>query len=131
MRDAARWLVLTALALLISGLAVGAAGATTSTVDDPSGSTGPTPTTAPTSPEPSAPDSNPQDSTPQTSSPDNTLIAAGEPDSSIDVTTTTIGVVGFILLIALASWWMVRRNDPDSRPMPRAPGQSTPPSDLI
>jgi hypothetical protein len=130
MGSAARSLVLTAL-VLIGGLAVGAAGATASTVDDPSGSTEPLVTTAPTSPEPSTPDSSPGDSTSETSSPINTLIAAGTPDSNIDTTTTTIAVVGFILLVALASWWMVRRNDPDSKPMPRAGGQSTPPSDLI
>ncbi len=136
MRSAPRWL-LTALVMLIGVLAVGSASATASTVDDPSGTTA-TPTATATTvpeasavPETSAPDSSPESTMPATSSPADTLIAAGEPDDSIDTTTATIAVVGFVLLVALASWWMVRRNDPDSEPMPRTPSQSPPPSDLI
>ena len=54
------------------------------------------------------------------------LVGAGDPDSDIDTTTAAIAVVGFVALLALASWWMVRRSDPDAAPMPPPP-----PSDLI
>ena len=99
-------------------------------------STGPTPapTTEPTL-EPETPDSTPPESTPATTEPDDstpdtslddTLVGAGDPDSDIDTTTAALAVVGFIALIGLASWWMVRRSDPDAAPMPPPP-----PSDLI
>ena len=42
-----------------------------------------------------------------------------------------LAVVGFVLLVGLASWWMVRRSDPDAEPMPPVPPSTPPPSDLI
>ena len=89
----------------------------------------------PTDPEPSAPDTTPDttepdDSVPSTST-EETLIAAGDPDDDVDTTTAALAIIGFILLVAVAGWWMVRRTDPDGEPMPRRDGQTGPPSDLI
>jgi hypothetical protein len=94
----------------------------------------------PISPPPTVPESSAPDTTPDTIEPDDsipststeeTLIAAGDPDPDIDTTTAVTAIVGFILLVAVASWWMVRRSDPDADPMPRRDGQTAPPSDLI
>ena len=134
MRDTARWPLLALALLAIGALPVGVARATFSSatafaspVDSPE-------TTASTAPEPTIPSTSPatdpDDSSPVTSTPD-TLVAAGEPDDNIDATTTSIAVVGFLLLLAIASWWMVRRSDPDAEPMPRTPNQSELPGDLI
>jgi hypothetical protein len=95
----------------------------------------PEPTTEPSSPEPTGPDSTPVTSEPDTSTPtsqgDDELVGAGSPDSDVDSTTATIAVVGFVLLVALAGWWMVRRTDPDAEPMPRRHPETGPPSDLL
>jgi hypothetical protein len=64
-----------------------------------------------------------------TAAPDTTIVGAGQPDDEVNATVTTIAVIGFILLLAVASWWMVRRRDPDAQPMP--PAHDVPPSDLI
>jgi hypothetical protein len=108
------------------------------TTPDPTPGTTPDPTPDPTL-EPEAPDSTPPESTTESTtestepedstsdtSLDDALVGAGDPDSEIDTTTAAIAVVGFIALIGLASWWMVRRSDPDAAPMPPQP-----PSDLI
>jgi len=83
-----------------------------------------------TSPD-TTPDSEPPDTSPDTepTTPDDTLVGAGDPDSDVDTTRAVIAVVGFLALLAVASWWMVRRPDPDGRPMPTT--DSAPPSDLI
>jgi len=124
MREPARWSALvvavaaTALSLWAVPLGAGAAGvwsgAPASTITASAGTT-PEPTT--TAPESTAVTTDPEDSTPDTSI-DDALVGAGNPDSDIDTTTATIAVVGFIALLVLASWWMVRRTDPDSAPMP-------------
>jgi hypothetical protein len=88
-----------------------------------------------TAPEPTAPDSTPATSEPDTSTSDapanDELVGAGSPDSDVDSTTAAIAVVGFVLLVALAAWWMVRRSNPDAEPMPREHPEPGPPSDLI
>jgi hypothetical protein len=140
MREAARWSVLVVVAVSMWAVPLGAAAigwtaapgvslvATVDTTPDPTvpDTTAPEATTATTEPD----DSTPEDSTPGESVADlpgdDNLVGAGDPDSDINTTTATIAVVGFILLVAIASWWMVRRTDPDARPMPRQP-----PSDLI
>jgi hypothetical protein len=63
--------------------------------------------------------------------PDDTLVAAGEPDSDIAGTVAAIAVVGFVLLVGVAAWWMVRRSNPDAGPKPPVPPSGPPPSDLI
>ena len=101
-------------------------GAPDTTVDQPSD-------TLPdaTAPDPTTPGSTePDDSAPETSVQD-TLVAAGNPDDDIDTTTATIAVVGFIALLTVASWWMVRRTNPDAEPMPGQHGEPGPSSDLI
>ena len=129
MREAARW----------SSLVVGLAAATLSLWAVPQGvaasawanlpaSVDTTPdrdTTSTTEPESTTATTEPDDSTPDTSIED-ALVGAGNPDSDIDTTTATIAVVGFVALLAMASWWMVRRSDPDAAPMPPQP-----PSDLV
>ncbi len=66
-----------------------------------------------------------------TSPPDDTLVGAGDPDGEIDGTVAAIAVIGFVVLLAIASWWMVRRSNPDNQPMPPRPPGDSPPSDLI
>lgn len=64
-------------------------------------------------------------------SPEDALVGAGEPDTDIDGTVAFVAVVGFLILLAIASWWMVRRSDPDAQPMPPRPAGGGPESDLI
>lgn len=142
MRDAARWSVLVVVAVSMWAVPLGAAAigwtvapgvsliATVDTTPDPTvpDTTAPeaTTTTSTTEPDDSTPeDSGPGDSVPDTPG-DDDLVGAGDPDSDINTTTAAIAVVGFILLVGVASWWMVRRTDPDAGPRPRQP-----PSDLI
>lgn len=80
--------------------------------------------TEPTTPvDTTAPDTEP-DAT-ATSTPDDTLVGAGTPDDDVDPLNATLAIIGFVALVGLASWWMVRRDDPDAAPMP--PGR--PPDD--
>jgi hypothetical protein len=126
MREAAR---LTTLAIVVwaaiwavpHGVAAGEvwSGQPASTID------GTTPEPDTTEPESTTATTEPDDSIPDTTI-DDTLVGAGEPDSDIDTTTAAIAVVGFVTLLVLASWWMVRRSNPDAAPMPPRP-----PSDLI
>jgi hypothetical protein len=136
MREAARWstLVIVVWAALWAVPQAAAAGGvwsgpSASTITASTG-TAPEPTPESDTPDTTEPDSTtattePDDSTPDTSI-DDALVGAGEPDSDIDTTTAAIAVVGFVALLVLASWWMVRRSDPDAAPMP--PQR---PSDLI
>ena len=71
----------------------------------------------------------PETTEPEDSTPDDTLVGAGDPDDDIDTTVAVLAVVGFAILLGVASWWMVRRSNPDAQPMP--PQGSPPPSDLI
>ncbi len=87
------------------------------------------PDTPPATAEPTPPDTTPPDTT--TSPPDETLVGAGDPDGEIDGSVAAIAVVGFLVLLAIASWWMVRRYDPDREPMPPRPPGDPPPSDLV
>ena len=90
----------------------------------------PEPTTEPDTPETTESESTTETTEPDDSTPDTTiddaLVGAGDPDSDIDTTTAAIAIIGFVALLGLASWWMVRRSDPDAAPMPPRP-----PSDLI
>jgi len=91
------------------------------------GSNTPAPSDTPATTEPA-----PSETTspaPDESTPDDTLVGAGDPDGDIDTTVAAIAVIGFVILLGVASWWMVRRSDPDAQPMP--PRSSPPPSDLI
>jgi hypothetical protein len=73
------------------------------------------------------PPSEPTESESDDTTPDNALVGAGEPDDDIDTTVAVVAIGGFVALLAVASWWMVRRSDPDAEPMPPGP----PPSELI
>lgn len=134
MREAARWSTLVVgvtTAATLWAVPYGAAVASAWSGVPPSMiATTPDPTLEPGAPASTPPESTtattePDDSTPDTSL-DDTLVGAGDPDSDIDSTTAAIAVLGFIALVGLASWWMVRRADPDAAPMPPPP-----PSDLI
>lgn len=85
--------------------------------------------TIPAPSESAPPDTMAPDSTPDSTAPAPTLVVADEPGDEIDTTLTAITVTGFVLLLAVASWWMVRRKDPDAQSMP--PVSSAPPSDLV
>jgi hypothetical protein len=68
---------------------------------------------------------------PATSEPVDSASATGEDDDS-DGTVALIAVLGFVLLLVIASWWMVRRGDPDAQARPPAPDpDASPGSDLI
>lgn len=73
------------------------------------------------------PTSEPTESESDDTTPDDALVGAGEPDDDIDTTVAVVAIGGFVALLAVASWWMVRRSDPDAEPMPPGP----PPSELI
>lgn len=110
-----------ALCVLALSLPAAAAG--------PVGAVAPSDTT-PVSTEPAPPETTvPDDGAPDESTPDDTLVGAGTPDDDIDTTVAVVAVVGFVILLGVASWWMVRRSDPDAQPMP--PRGGSPPSDLI
>lgn len=136
MREAARWsaLVIVAWAALWAVPQVAFAGDGWSGVPAPtiapSTASTPEPTLEPDTPDTTEPESTTATTEPDESTPDTTiddaLVGAGDPDSNIDTTTAAIAVVGFVALLGLASWWMVRRSDPDAAPMPPQP-----PSDLI
>lgn len=74
------------------------------------------------------PDTEPDDTTPETTEPVDTepetteatggLVGAGDPDGELDALYVTLAIIGFVGLLAVASWWMVRRDDPDAEPMP-------------
>lgn len=121
MRDIARGAAAISVGVLCSlSLSLPAAAAMRSNATAPSDTTPATTEPAPsetTSPEP------------EEGTPDDTLVGAGDPDSDIDTTVAAIAVIGFVILLGVASWWMVRRSDPDAQPMP--PRSSPPPSDLI
>jgi hypothetical protein len=119
MRDIARGAAAIGVGMLCAlGLSLPAAAALHSSTDVPSETT--PETTEPTPPETSEPDD---------STPDDTLVGAGDPDDDVDTTVAVIAVVGFAILLGVASWWMVRRSNPDAQPMP--PQGGSPPSDLI
>jgi hypothetical protein len=110
--------VLCVLALSLPAAAAGPAGAVAPSDTEPG-------TTEPAPPETTVPD----DSTPEESIPDDTLVGAGNPDDDVNATVAAIAVVGFVILLGVASWWMVRRSNPDAQPMP--PQGGPPSSDLI
>lgn len=101
-RSAAGLLVLTAAIFFF-----GFAGSVNATVPDPTG-TDPSDTTAP----------------PNTEAPDDTLVPADETvqeeDEALNV--APVAIVGFLVLLAIASWWMLRRDDADDQPSP-PPGE--------
>ena len=136
MREAARWstLVIVVWAALWAVPQAASAGGlwsgpSASTIAASTGTTTePTPepdTTDTTEPESTTATTEPDDSTADTTI-DDVLVGAGNPDSDIDTTTAAIAVVGFVTLLVLAIWWLVRRSYPDAAPMPPQP-----PSDLI
>ena len=138
----ARWTVVAALAVAASFAPSATSArqhvwsiAPDSTVDGSPGTAPETTVSKPSIPEPTAPESTPATSEPDTSTPtsqgNDELVGAGSPDSDVDSTTAAIAVVGFVLLVALAGWWMVRRTDPDAEPMPRRHPETGPPSDLL
>lgn len=118
------------IAILVGAASVSipSAGAGASTDDEA------TPTVAVTG-EPSPGSSVPDDSAPDRTTPDTTepggLIGAGEPDSHIDPLYTALAVLGFVGLVGVASWWMVRRDDPDAGPMPPRGDTDPPAGELI
>ena len=58
---------------------------------------------------------------------DSTTAPAGDSGHANDDDNSTLvalGIVGFVVLLAVAAWWMVRRDDPDRRPLPTDDGWS-------
>ena len=76
-----------------------------------------------TEPDPTEPDS----TEPDTTEP----VAVDTDGDAAENTVAVIAVIGFGALIALASWWMVRRRDVDDVPHPPAPDEPLPGQDLL
>ena len=78
-------------------------------------------------------------STPDTTQPDTTEPDATEPaemvsdDDSSVTAVTVVAVLAFVLLLGLAAWWMVSRNDQDDAeyPQPLDPDEPLPGQDLL
>jgi hypothetical protein len=103
-----------AAVIVVSGFVVfGFSGTALATVPDTS-ATGPSESTAPPTTEESE-DTIPDDSAVPS---DETL---EEEDEGVDV--APVAIVGFILLLAIASWWMVRQDDVDDGPSPPPIGE--------
>jgi hypothetical protein len=79
--------------------------------------------------EPPAEESDPEDSTPATAPPDEEPETSAPPgddapadddvvgdaaDDDVDPVLITLAVAGFVALLAVAAWWMFRRDDPDA-----------------
>lgn len=112
-----------AVIVLLGTLSASPVAATTGT--SPGGTTPGAPET--TAPEPtgtSEPETTEADvTTSVTETPSEELVGA-EPDTDGDV--ALIAIVGLVLVLSLAAWWMVRRDD--ERPVP---DREPPPTDLI
>jgi hypothetical protein len=71
--------------------------------------------------------SEPATSEPTTSGPTTSTPTTGSADSvedeadPVDTTVAIIGTIGFVALIGVAAWWMVRRRNDDDEPHPRQP----------
>ncbi len=74
-------------------------------------------TTEPNTSEPNT--TEPEDTEPPSSEPGAGTPARAADDDSVDTAAAIIGTIGFIALVAVAAWWMVRRNDGDDAPHPR------------
>lgn len=108
--------------ILVSGFAVfGFAGTALATVPDP-------PATEPS--ESSVP---PTTEAPEDTLPDDAAVPSDESleeeDEGLNV--APVAIVGFILLLAIASWWMIRQDDVDDRPSPPPSGEPEWPADQI
>ncbi len=65
--------------------------------------------------------------TPDTTQPETTEPAPSDHSDGADITAATIvSLLAFALLLVLAGWWMVSRNDDDDAPHPRPPGVDEP-----
>jgi len=100
------------LILTVAVLFFGFAGSVSATVPNPTG-TDPSDTTAP-----------PTTEAPDDTLPDDTLVPGDETvqeeDEGLDV--APVAIVGFLVLLTIASWWMLRRDDVDDQPSP-VPGE--------
>jgi heme A synthase len=112
----------TPIALLVISacfFVVGTAGTAAAAMPDFSESPTPDSTTAP--PATDAPvDTSPADTSP----PDADVPGdetTQEEDEGVDV--APIAIVGFVILVAIAGWWMVRRDDADDQPSPPPSGE--------
>ncbi len=95
------------------------AGTAAATMSDFSESVAPDSTTAPPDTD-APPDTSPPDTSPgDADDPERETVE--EEDEGVDV--APIAVVGFIILVAIASWWMVRRDDADDQPSPPPSGE--------
>lgn len=73
----------------------------------------------------------PDETEPEGTAPPTSLVGAGDPGGELEPAQVAIAIVGFLLLVGVAAWWMVRRDDPDTGPMPPERDDRFPPSDMI
>ena len=66
-----------------------------------------TPTTAP-------PDEEPETSEPPDDGPADDEVVVDAADDDVDPVLVSLAVAGFVALLAVAAWWMFRRDDPDA-----------------
>jgi len=57
--------------------------------------------------------------------PDDSIVPSDESpeEEDEDLNVAPVAIVGFILLLAIASWWMIRQDDADDRPSPPPTGE--------
>jgi len=111
-------------ALLIA-VAIGAPYARVNASRSPMTSLVPSAAATPTTDETSPPDTSPADTSPARTTQESVPPASPDPtgDDTSDRAAVAVAVVGFIALLGIAVWWMLRRTDPDDQPYPR-PGNS-------
>lgn len=81
--------------------------------------------------EPTTPDTTTPETPPETEPTDPTT-EPGASDDPVDPLSVALGILGFVVLLAVAGWWMIKRVDPDSQPHPPPDDDSaTPGSHLI
>jgi hypothetical protein len=94
----------------------GSAPETTAPDDVPDEETPPDDTAPATTP----PATNPPDEAPDSSEPvdDSSAVEGGsdgsEPADELDPVLVALAVAGFVVLVGVAAWWMLRRDDPDA-----------------